>query len=313
MGNDKYVFRLYAVDGDSLYSPYVYSEEPQTKVGEIHKAKEALPDTDTTDNGRLLHKGNIYPRSNMHYGFSVIGRPDPRYSTYTVDNSFADTSDTVLEAMDNEITSHVPESAKESRSLSHMYADGEKNDYEYLTNRLYPQRERLGGLSTYITGDDKGAQHMSIDPKWLNFDSDETWDNFVDTLYRYSDDNRAFDGGRDDVRMFLASVPESKLLSIDDAIDKGLTFQRDFPEELVASEITPLKEMTDMNGAYAKYTDSRRKGAKADDAFGEAFKIAPSSVISDALKKDIYKDISSYYHASHRQSNLLKGIRELGQ
>jgi len=313
MNNDKHVFRLYAVDGDSLYSPYGYSEEPQTTLGMPHKAKETLPDHDMTANGRLLHKGKIYPRSNMHYGFSVIGRPDPRYSIYTVDNPFADTSDTVLEAMDNEITSHVPESAKESHSLSHMYADGEKNDYEYLTNRLYSQRERLSGLSTYLTGDEKGVTHMTIDPKWLNFDSDETWDNFVDTLYRYSDDNRAFDGGRDDVRMFLASVPESKLLSIDDVVNKGLTFQRDWPEELVTSEVTPIKDIGDMEAAYTKYTDSRRKGAKADDAFGEAFKIAPSSVISDALKKNIYKDMSSCYHAKRKQLNLLKGIRGLGQ
>ena len=308
--NDKYLFRVYHMDDKgNLLSPFV--ERGNTKgFGITEKATDTQDDIGNTF-GNLYHKGQLYPKSFPHYGFSAIGKVDPRYSIWFGEDDW-DFDDEILDAINKEINTHVPEEFKNKQDLKPYYKLGEKNDYEFLTNKRYSPRERTKRL----TGNVWGANSFSISPEYFDFDSDSVWDDLVEDIDIYDTNHikaPAWPGTEENDKVILVTAPEDKLISVDDVVKNGYTQQRDFPSELVASEVTPIRELVEYPTAHKKYYDLRGKGANGKEAFNEAFKISPTDIVSDENMKNIYKDMCFFINGSRRKDNILKGIKELGQ
>jgi len=307
--NNKYLFRVYHFNNKgNMHSPFVSGSE---KGFGITEKANGLKDDVGNEFGSLWHRGKRYPKSNKHFGFSAFGKVDPRYSIFTEEMLDDDTYD----AVQKEISSKVPESAHGQQTLKKYYADNEKDDFEFLSNQLYSPRERTSYLHKFNTGEDfSGANSFSISPEYFNFDSDYVWDDFVDDIDMYDTFRRLHPGMPDDGdRVVLATTPESSILSIDDVVKNGYTQQRDFPSELVTSEVTPIREFSEYPKAADNYFALRDKGASGPEAFGQSFKIAPTDIVSDANKKHIYKDLSTWYNKKNTQNNIINGIREFGQ
>lgn len=307
--DNKYLFRVYHFDknGD-MTSPFL-SEH----TGNFGNTEVAAGTTEDVGNefGNLWHKGKFYPKSKRHFGFSAIGKVDPRYSIFSGDYLG---DDDILDAVQNEITKGVPETAKGQRQFARYYADDEKDDYEFLTNKLYSPRERTSYLSQ-LQGQKGAANAFTISPELFNFDSDEVWDNFASDIDVYDTFHMKHPDATNDNgdRVVLVTAPEDKVISADDIVKNGYTQQRDFPTELVTSEVTPVREFSEYPQAMSKYETLRSKGASGPEAFAESFRIEPGQVVSDKQLKDIYKDICFFANSSSRHKNILKGLMGLRQ
>lgn len=305
--DNKYLFRLYHFNKNgNISSPFLASSSSQ--FGIPITATSTRDDT-TNDFGALWHKGRLYPRNVRHFGFSTIGKVDPRYSIFSGDTDY-DFDDGVFNSIHKELTASVPKEAHGQQTLKNLYTDGEKDDYEFLTNTKYSPRERSKFLHKFNTGKDiDGANAFTISPKWFNFDSDNVWDDLAYDIDMY----RTFDRPDEGDKVVLVTTPEDKILSVDELTKKGYTQQRDFPSEIVTSEITPLRVFSEYPKALAKYDILRDKGASGPEAFSESFKIEPKQIASDAQLKNIYVDMCRNKDANLKQCSILKGIKELGQ
>ena len=310
---DKYLFRIYlANDKGNLYSPYMPSSDYH-RIGESYKAQdtdEAIMPSDTVS---IFHNGKVSngPLDSRHYGFSAIGRIKPGYSIYGNPYTRADEvlSDDELQKYRQSINKLVPEYFKNTTEFSRNYADGETNDYEYLTNPLYDTREVFDRLhrGNVIT---KAPTLASPGRDVVDFDSDTAWD---DMIYTVRDTHNAFEDGRPlKSTAVLAATPEDKLVSVDDAINNQYDVQRDYPEELVTSEIIPVKQI-DINKSSEDYANLRKKGASGKDAFFDTFRLDPTDVLSDEDKKYIYKDMSNAYNAICDRKSILDGLTQGGR
>lgn len=305
--DNKYLFRVYHFDKNgNIFSPFLSGH-----TGSFGNTEVATDTRDDVGNefGSLWHKGKLYPKNNKHFGFSAFGKVDPRYSIFS--GEYLD--DNLLDAVQNEITKGVPESAKGQRQFAKYYADDEKDDYEFLTNKIYSPRERTSYLSQ-LQGQKGSASAYTISPELFDFDSDQVWDDLAYDIDMYDTFHRLHPGMPDEGdRVVLVTTPESKIISADDLVKNGYTQQRDFPSELVSSEVTPIREFSEYPQAVTKYDELRDKGASGPEAFAESFRIEPGQVASDEQLKDIYKDICFFVNGSNRSKNILKGIKELGQ
>lgn len=308
---DKYLFRVYQFDDKgNIVSPFLGSE---SKFGEKQVTDTVQSDVgNATTYGALFHKGQVYPKTPLHKGFSAIGKVDPRFSIWVTEDAH-DFDDDVLEAVQKQIRDVIPEDFKNKREFANRYADNEKNDYEYFTNPVYSPWELTHGLSK-LSGVNQVAKMYSLDPKYFDFDSDTVWDDLA-----YDIDSYGITGARDrepdeeGSRIVLATAPEDKIITVDDVVKQGLTQQRDFPQELVTTEITPIREFTEYPEAFRNYLLLRRKGASGKEAFADSFKLEPGEIVSDENMKNIYKDMCFFINGSNRQNNILKGLKELGQ
>ena len=308
--DNKYLFRVYHMGNNGeIFSPFLSGDAK--RFGKTEKAQGVRNDIGN-EFGSLWHKGKIYPKNNRHFGFSAFGKVDPRYSVFS-DDDFDFDNDELLEAVHNSITKYVPEEAHGQKTLEKYYADGEKDDFEFLTNHTYSPRERTNYLSKF-SGKNDTAQHFTISPEFFNFDSDSVWDDLVYDIDTYDTFHRMHPGMPDEGdRVVLVTTPESKIISVDDMINNGYTQQRDFPSEIVTSELTPIREFSEYPKAAANYDKLRDKGASGPEAFAESFKIEPKQIASDEQLKNIYKDLCYCADGNRKRTSIIKGIKELGQ
>lgn len=325
--NNKYLFRVYKFNSNGdIVSPYLNGHELGKQKG-FGRTEADYGSSEDVGNefGNVWHNGLVIPKSTLHSGFSAIGKIDPRYSIwsdeYTLDDTDFD-SEEPLEAFMKELDEKVPDFTKESQMFKSLYRGDETNDYDFLMSHKYRPSNRVKYIAQVLG--QKGADDIrgyTLSPKYFDFDSDDVWDSLVEDIDIYDtfgmNPLKPFSGIRedtdDDLRVILATTPEDKLISTNEAINKGYTLQRDFPSELVTHEITPLREFSEYPEAYKNYRNARRKGATGRDAFAESFKLDPTDIVSDENKKHIYKDIVKWYGDYNTRNNLLKGIRGFGQ
>ena len=230
---DKYLFRIYLTnDKGKLYSPYMTSDKYH-KIGESYKTQDTDEDVMSSDSVSIFHNGKVSkaPLDSRHYGFSTIGRIKPGYSIYGNVIVGADEmlSDAELQKYRKSVNKLVPEYFKNTTEFSRSYADGETNDYEYLTNPLYNTSEVFDSLhkSNVIP---KVPILASPDKDVIDFDSDTTWDDMVYIVRDiYNENHTAEDGLNLKSTAVLAATPEDKLISVDDAVKNQYALQRDYP------------------------------------------------------------------------------------
>lgn len=305
--DNKYLFRVYHIGKNGeIFSPFLSGDAKGLGKTEI---AQGTRDDVGNEFGSLFHKGKVYPKNMKHFGFSAFGKVDPKYSVF----SGEDIDDDLLDAVQKSITKYVPQEAHGKRMLERFYADDEKDDFEFLTNHLYDPRERTNYLSKF-NGSNDTAQHFTIEPEFFNFDSDQTWDDLVYDIDTYDTFHRLHPGMPDEGdRVVLVTTPESKIISVDNMVKNGYTQQRDFPSEIVTSELTPIREFSEYPKAADNYEKLRDKGASGPEAFAESFKIEPKQIASDEQLKDIYKDLCYCADGNRKRMSIIKGIKELGQ
>lgn len=305
--DNKYLFRVYHFDNNgNISSPFLSGHNGKFGTTEV---ADNVKDDVGNEFGNLWHKGKLYQKNTRHFGFSAFGKVDPRYSIF----SGEDLDDELLDAVQNEITKSVPESAKGQQQFKNYYADGEKDDWEFLTNKIYTPKERTNYLSR-LQGHKGAANAFTISPEFFDFDSDRVWDDFAYDIDMYDTFHRLHPGRSDEKdKVVLVTAPESKIISVDDIVKNGYTQQRDFPSEIVTSEVTPLRVFSEYPKAVANYDMLRDKGASGKEAFAESFKIEPGQVISDEQLKNIYKDICFFVDGKNKRKNIINAIKELGQ
>ena len=311
--SSKYLFRVYHFDKNgNISSPFLSGHTGKFGSAEIaDSTRDSTRDDVGNEFGNLWHKGKLYQRNPRHFGFSAFGKVDPRYSIFSGEDFEGNKK--LLRAIQKEITKGVPESAKGQHLLKDYYEDNEEDDWEFLTNDLYTPKERTGHLSKF-RGQKGSADAFTISPEFFDFDSDQVWDDLAYDIDMYDTFNRLHPGAVDDGdRVVLATTPESKIISVDDLIKNGYTQQRDFPSELVTSEITPIRVFSEYPKAVANYDRLRDKGASGKEAFAESFKIEPSKIVSDEQLKNIYKDICFFVDGRNKYKNLVSSIKEFGQ
>lgn len=307
--NNRYLFRLYHVDKQgNIFSPFLSGH-----TGGFGNTEVASGTRDDVGNdfGNLWHKGQLYKRNPKHFGFSAFGKVDPRYSIFSSSDLV---TDELLNAVQNEITRYVPERAKDTNVLKEYYRDNENNDYDFLTSHKYAPSKRTGYISKFNGGNDS-ADLFTISPEFFDFNSDTVWDDFVYDIDMYDTFNllHVNDTSNGD-KVMLVTTPEDKIVSVDELIKNGYTQQRDFPSELITSEVTPLREFSEYPTAIKNYEKLRSKGASGPEAFGESFKIEPKDIVSDEQLKGIYKDMCFFIDSGKKkQRNIVKSIKELGQ
>ena len=309
--DSKYFFRVYNKDANgNFFSPYTFDKinvdtgkriQDNTDITKYPIGKDSVWLSDNTG----VHEAKLEA---PHYGFSVIGKITPDKSIwggYLQDlyESVNNKEDTVLR---NRIKNLLPDSTKHTNILKNSYADDETNDYEYFTNDIYNTEELFNSL--HKAGIVNGVPVIGTFGKDdIDFDSDEAYDNLMYAVNMYTAD--PFDK-QDDVSksLFLVAAPEDKILSAQDAIKNNLSIQRDMPEELIATEITPIKEYADVHNAIRGYNHAKKKGASAKDAFFDAFKLDPAMIGSDRDIKYIYKDMSNAYNDIQSKRRLHNNI-----
>ena len=313
MGN-KYLFRVYNTDKQgNLLSPFSDNASAH-RYNKKYTTDEVYQSSNSFDvpNGSIYHRGKVYPKSDTHIGFSAFGKVDPKYAIFDVNEDTWDEG--IAKALAAEIRKNIPESFKSRYDLKNAYADGETNDYEYLTNRIYEPEEILRGINKLNNG--KGnLLKFTLSPDTFDFDSDNVWDDFVEGIDMYDiyHTKTPFDIAQGNSKVILAAAPEEALLTIDDVINNGYTQQRDFPHEIVTRTITPIRELNEYPVAKEKYYKLRDKGATGKEAFNDSFKLNPEEIPSDESIKNIYKDMCHFVRSSRRSNNILNGIKEYGQ
>ena len=338
-GDDRYFFRVYLHDGNgNLYSPYVGDEHTRTPERRQHMGEEYVAPEPEEDPGqvnprdrvKVWHKGKIHPgvHDYRHAGFSMVGRLHPEYSLYG-DNldPFEDAVDGYagIDGLGDDLRAAVPESAKHTRELESAYADGEQNDWEYLTNPVYANTEVMYGLRKLL-GDSNlgmGVSTGTLSGRAVGFDSDDSYDSMVDNtkLVMNAVGADVFGGGdtpyKDSeghllkVVPTIVAAPEKSLISVDDALRKQYDMDRDFPNEWLSMRMTP-KDAVD-GKAFDRYSELRGKGASGRDAFGDSFNLDPDVTWSDEAVKDIRKDMSDEYGKWCDRQSICSGLKELGQ
>lgn len=307
--NNKYLFRLYHIDKQgNIFSPFLSGH---TSGFDNTEVASGTRDDVGNDFGNLWHKGKLYKKNSKHFGFSAFGKVDPRYSIFSSSDL---TSDELVDAVQNEISKYVPEHARNTNLLKEYYRDNETNDYDFLTSHKYAPNKRTGYISKF-NGDNGSADLFTISPELFDFDSDSVWDDFVYDIDMYDTFNllHVNDTSNGD-RVVLVTTPEDKIISVDELVNNGYTQQRDFPSELVTSEVIPLREFSEYPTAIKNYEKLRNKGASGTEAFGESFKIEPKDIVSDEQLKGIYKDMCFFVDNNKKKhKNILSAIRELGQ
>lgn len=311
--DNKYLFRVYHFDenGD-IVSPFVNDGTSEKGFG---KKEEDYGVTDDLGNsfGNLWHKGKTYKASGRHQGFSAIGKVDPKLSIYNTDYDMHDDAEDALSDMLDE---QIPEKALHTNMFKKFYKFNEKNDFEFLINSTYPVVLRLNAIATLRGEDASNLSAVTLSPKFFDFDSDDVWDDLVEDIDMYDTfDQKKLDFmPRDDSndKVVLVTTPTSKLITIDDVINRGLTTQRDFPSELVSNEVTPLRVLSEYPKARSRYFNLRDKGASGKEAFGDSFKFDPDNdIVSDNNMKKIYKDCVKWYGDYKHHNNILSGLKDM--
>ena len=311
----KYFFRSYIKHPDGRLGPPIVPIGEPHEIGKRAVAPEEPYFTDIKgEDTSILYNGRVHPvkyGGDNHYGFSMLGKIMPNVSIW--ENGYPIPRDTLsgdeLEAYNKDIDALVPESFKDRHELAKYYIDGETNDYEYLTNRYYPVSERLHGLKhAGVIPDTPGL--VSLSKGSLDFDSDQAWDDLVEDTAGYNN-FREEDG--EDGGIFLVGAPEDKILDVGTTIEKGYDVQRDSPNEIVSTEIIPVKEIPNYSEAAEKYKGLRGKGASGMDAFYDTFKLEPGEIGSDENIKYIYKDMSNAYNAMCDRKSILDGLTQGGR
>lgn len=104
-------------------------------------------------------------------------------------------------------------------------------------------------------------------------------------------------------KVILTGVPLDSIVTVKDMLNNKRTAQRDFANELVTREITPLKEYNTKELRDDFYA-SKEKDFDPEKLFSERFNIKESDIVSDAAKKTIIKDMSDSYSALLKQRNI---------
>lgn len=316
--DNKYLFKIYKFDDEgNIYNEFVSRGDDIKKgIGITQKAEDYGIQKDTHNEiTPLYYKGKVYPESFDHYGFSAIGKVDPKYSIWPEDYlEFAEGDDFYPEFL-KQLEKDIPESTKGKQDLRRFYYDNNiKDDYEYLTS--FKKRDGITPIEAItslakLQGANKPGM-FAMPRNSFDFDSDDVWDDFVYDIDMYNITDPSFNNPSDE-HIVLAAAPEDKLISVDDVVNNNYTSQRDFPSEIVTCEITPLRVFSEYRNAKANYDKLRDKGASGSEAFGESFKLEPTKIVSDENMKNIYKDMCFFIIGSNRQNNILKGLKELGQ
>jgi hypothetical protein len=305
--NTKYLFRVYKFDDKgNIKSPFM-SHDGQFNRTEV--AEGLHPDVGNIY-GAMWHNDKLYIPSDKHYGFSTFGKIDPKYSIFPSDTATDFSDDRVLDAIQANLLDNIPLTFKNKTQYKKYYQDGETNDYEFLTNPMTSPWL----VTKALTG--TPAKSYSLKPEYFDFESDEVWDDLVWDIDAYDLHKLKFPGSNtpdEGDKIVLVTTPEDKILTIDDVIKKGLTTQRDFPSEIVSSEITPIKEITNYPEAVKKYTTLRDRGAKGPEAFGESFKLEPHMIASDETLKNIYSDIRNLYKNCYMKDHITNAVLGVGQ
>lgn len=312
--DNKYLFRVYKFDDKgNIISPFL-AEEGQ-EFGKTSTAEDYTEDR-SNEFGDLFHKGDVYKTTDTHHGFSTIGKIDPRYSTFDV-NEAADFYDEDFEdQVHTYLHSLVPESAIGQTQFKGYYADDEEDDYDFLMNSIYSIPERVNAIAKARGQDASNIMSMSLSPQFIDFEGDNVWDDLVEDIDIYDLHGQKYEGNKKEdgnEKIVLVSSPESKMLTIDDMIAQGLTTQRDFPSEIVTTQVTPIKELTGYPEARKKYRSLRKMGAGGKEAFGESFKLEPGQIGSDKNIKHVLNDLSNCYKKHTSSKSIISGIKELGQ
>lgn len=357
MNKNKYAFRVYKFDdAGNIYSPIISDDSDslgvrarlgETQVDDINKVRNEDFRGNIKHSG-LWHNGKVHNLTPRHYGYSILGKSDPRYSIFNFFEDYFQTDD-VHHAIEEEVDKYarnVPESLKEKDDFIKDFLQNKKrpvnrdfikNDYDLFTHERSPliTSEKIDYLEKLHNSGAYPASHFTL-PRNHSFfkDNDKLLDYFVDMATIFTgndaDDDDDYDDYDEDMfeqmgtkmgdnmGIVLVSVPEDKMLSVDDVIKNKFTAQRDFPEELIATEVTPLRIFNEFPKAVDNYKKLRwRDKVPAAEAFGESFKIEPGDFVSDKQLKDIYLDMCRVNdcrkNKQRQHANIVNAIRELGQ
>ena len=183
--------------------------------------------------------------------------------------------------------------------------------------------EGLPGRKGSLTYSKNG---LSVIPKGFE------WSQLIGALgntYNWSDANA----------LVLAQLPESALYTVDDYAKGKLAAHPDFPEEFLAKYVTPVKvkgtsvakgkeynqpENSNITRDINNYIAERRFDEKRNDVnrqywedrartfIENNFNIDSNKIVSDEIKKYIYKDLSSWYNKHNTAKNVLNGLTQGG-
>ena len=138
--------------------------------------------------------------------------------------------------------------------------------------------------------------------------------------------------------LVLAQLPESALYNVHDYNNGVTAAHTDFPEELLARYVTPISIKGTGNNAdedsledsgimrgIRGYFNERNNDPKRNDInrqywedrartfIENNFNIDSNKIVSDEIKKYIYKDLSSWYNKHNTAKNVLNGLTQGGR
>lgn len=207
-----------------------------------------------------------------------------------------------------------------AHGLSKMYAD----DVKDIAGKHYPRGEIMSNVFGKLNGSNAGyAPAPRSDGKdffdkdslmWTNFMHDKLVEGIMGTFagtMRQGSDPKNY-------RLLQAAVPLDALLRNDDVLKGRASGQRDFMNELVVNEFTPMRDIGNAgdllgheNSPIRKYWMLRLKGANGADAWRDALGKRFGDIrylVSDEEYKDIHKALMRDIEPLTRSAAIMRGL-----
>lgn len=316
--------RFYLADSaGNLRSPFMRGEGPvmrrgrETVTGSTSQPKEGL---------RLLlgADGRLRKDTAPHTGASVIIRADPRYSVFSLDGLLGDWEELdpaswpeasprdrlKLRDRQEEMERSMPESL---RKFLKTYGRGARDRVMDAARKEFPgtDPEEAEVNVTLPPGADSRAFRSTGGWGWQGLA-----DGLLDILMMMG--NRPPEG--QSLQLWKVDVPEGGFVTADDVNKGGATSFRDFPQDVPARRMTPVAPVgsEDLNAFIRGYnrivTDTpgwARREEEARNLVSRYLREDPDAIPSDALCKDIYRDLSGdvrSYRERARNKRLARAV-----
>lgn len=344
---DKFSFNSPFANRSVNIAPYTKLGETQYDTNNPRTDSDYLiRDDNFTDNMELPHRGlsviglhdprySLYPFDQIEYDFMS---DDGEKGLYFNKHRFNNFSKQVQDEYRRTFNSFLNDKYKYKYDLFDLFDDnnkfvnpGESTDLRQYINlaardtvRALHNADRIPGTNNYLTYSKNG---LSVIPKGFE------WSQLINALgntYNWSDANA----------LVLAQLPESALYTINDYAKGKLAANVDFPEELLAKYVTPVQvkgtaiakgkeynqpESSNITRGINNYIvervlDEKRNKSnrqywedRARSFIEDNFNIDSNKIVSDEIKKYIYKDLSSWYNKHNTAKNVFNGLTQGGR
>lgn len=358
---DGYILRIYKTKGDDydkLYSPFAYTADYHTP-GKVSKAGDAI--RGNKNSGYLLSAKNdvdsiVFDKGDIpHTGFSTFGVRDPEYSIVDAGREEFDKANHFFIGKDGAPVFDVSQldkypnaeqmKAEMKDCLNHFPGLGDKVFAgEGLTkSEVNKVMSLLPYNTTALYHDATSAERSYNDMMSKKFGKDRLGTPVIQMqynpgakLHNPGSSERPYDSVLDNIdwlrtlpetdtdeklSLWLAKAPKSAFYKTQDAFKHSFDTWRDFPEELVVNQITPLQGI-DLNKFMNEYYDMQDKlqhnyikndftdiDKSAGDLISKYFKTNPENIVSDKLMKNIYKDMSKSLDRQLSKKSILKALK----